>query len=422
MLNENIIALIKATAPVVAQHAEAITGQFYQRMFHANPEVKPFFNQTHQRSGEQPKALAGAICAYAANIDNLAALGPAVELIAQKHCSLDVQPEHYPIVGEHLLAAIQDVLGEAASHEILDAWKQAYGFLADVLIKREAEIYAEQAATKGGWNGYREFIVDRKIPESDRIISFYLKPKDGEPLPPFKPGQYITVKFDHSAPPTSPRNYSLSDRPGLDHYRISVKREPAPTVDTPAGLISNYLHDHVSEGETIQVGPPCGDFFLNIDRTDDRPLVLLSGGVGLTPLLAMLNTVAARGSQRSTFFIHGARNGNAHALGDEVRKLAAEHANIQAHFCYNEPTPEDVDQGNCDSVGLITISLLKKLLPGNDCEFYFCGPIPFMASIYYDLKTWGVPEDQIHFEFFGPRQVLAVPSGTVTVANDSAAA
>ena len=141
MLTERTIEIVKATAPAVAAHAEAITRRFYTLMFAGNPEVKAYFNQAHQHSGGQQRALAGAICAYAANIDNLAALGPAVELIAQKHCSLGIQAEHYPIVGKHLLVAIKDVLGDAATEEVIAAWAEAYGFLAKVFIEREAAIY-----------------------------------------------------------------------------------------------------------------------------------------------------------------------------------------------------------------------------------------------------------------------------------------
>ncbi|MCA9029018.1 MAG: NO-inducible flavohemoprotein, partial [Planctomycetaceae bacterium] len=153
MLSESTIQIVKSTAPAVAQHAEAITRRFYSLMFAGNPEVKAFFNQAHQHSGGQQKALAGAICAYAANIDNLGALGPAVELIAQKHCSLGIQREQYPIVGKHLLVAIRDVLGDAATDDVIAAWAEAYGFLAEVCIGRESEIYEEQASAAGGWNG-----------------------------------------------------------------------------------------------------------------------------------------------------------------------------------------------------------------------------------------------------------------------------
>ena len=179
MLSEQTIRIIKEITPAVAAHAETITCKFYQRMFAGNPEVKAFFNQAHQQSGQQPAALAGAVCAYFSNIDNLSALGPEVELIAQKHCSLGVKPEHYPIVGKHLLDAIQDVMGDAATDEILAAVGEAYGVLADVCIGRESEIYDHLGTQPGGWNGTREFVVDRKVPESDIVTSFYLKPADG---------------------------------------------------------------------------------------------------------------------------------------------------------------------------------------------------------------------------------------------------
>ncbi len=204
MLSEQTIAIVKATAPAVIAHAEAITRRFYSLMFEGNPEVKAFFNQAHQHSGSQQRALAGAICAYAANIDNLSVLGSAVELIAQKHCSLGIQPEHYPIVGKYLLIAVKDVLGDAVTDQVAAAWGEAYGFLADIFIQREAEIYREQASVPGGWNGYRRFVVERKVPESENVTSFYLVPADGSTPAAFKPGQYITVQIDHPATPTSP--------------------------------------------------------------------------------------------------------------------------------------------------------------------------------------------------------------------------
>ncbi|MCL4165481.1 UNVERIFIED_CONTAM: hypothetical protein GTU68_030273, partial [Idotea baltica] len=206
--------------------------------------------------------LAGAICAYFTHIDDLDALGPAVELIAQKHCSLGVQPEHYPIVGKHLIDAIKEVMGEGATDEIIEAVAEAYGLLADVCIDREADVYSDQADAPGGWSGYRDFFVERKQEESDVVTSFYLKPSDGGQVRDFVPGQYITLKVDHPDTPTSPRNYSLSDAPGQSHYRISVKRESATNATTPDGLISSYLHDQVRQGDVLQIGPPCGEFVL----------------------------------------------------------------------------------------------------------------------------------------------------------------
>ena len=409
MLSPKTIEIVKATAPAVAPHAETITRRFYSLMFSGNPDVKAYFNQAHQHSGGQQTALAGAICAYAANIDNLAALGPAVELIAQKHCSLGIQPEHYPIVGKHLLVAIKDVLGEAATDEVIAAWGEAYGLLAKVFIDREAEIYREQAAADGGWNGYRDFVVDRKVVESEIVTSFYLRPADGGSLPSFKPGQYITVKIDHPATPTSPRNYSLSDRPGVGHYRISVKREPSLTAGAPAGLISNYLHDDVQVGDTLQIGPPCGEFVLEPQSVGQRPIVLIAGGIGVTPLLSMLKSLAQHRVSAPVYFIHGARNGSHHALADEIRSAAADLPNVQTHFRYDAPSDEDVREGRCDSAGFIDVKLLRELLPSHDADFYFCGPKAFMSGLYHGLKGWGVDESQIHFEFFGPRQDITAP-------------
>jgi nitric oxide dioxygenase len=406
MLTEQTIAIVKATAPAVAAHAEEITRRFYTLMFAGNPEVLAYFNPAHQHSGGQQRALAGAICAYAANIDNLGALGPAVELIAQKHCSLGIQAEHYPIVGEHLLSAVKDILGEAVTDEVTAAWAEAYGFLAKIFIEREAAIYREQLALPGGWNGYRPLVVDRKVAENDIITSFYLRAAEGGQLPPFKPGQYITLTIDLPENPTSPRNYSLSDRPGTGHYRISVKRELGPKKYLPAGVISNYLHDYVREGDTLQVGPPCGEFTLNPAETSDRPIVLLSGGIGITPILSMLKSLAHHRTPRPVYFVHAARNSVTHALANEVQTAAAEYPNVRVHFCYDAPLAEDMVNGRCHSTGLIDIALLSSLLPSNDAEYYFCGPQPFMTGLHRGLREWGVDESRLHFEFFGPKQDL----------------
>lgn len=408
MLSDNTIQLVKATAPVVAEHAEAITRRFYQLMFTGDPQVKAYFNQAHQHAGTQQRALAGAICAYAANIDNLDSLGPAVELIAQKHCSLGIEAEHYPIVGKHLLVAIKDVLGDAATDEIIAAWGEAYGLLAQVCIGREAQIYDDQANQPGGWNGYRKFIVDRKVPENEIITSFYLKPADGGEIPTFKPGQYITVRIDHPTTPTSPRNYSLSDRPGTGYFRISVKREPSPVPDAPEGLVSNYLHAEVNEGDQLDLGPPCGEFTLDAAEVGDRPIVLVGGGIGITPLLSMFKELAARNVEAPVLLVHAARNSRLHAMADEVRQVAQGRENFRTHFCYDEPLADDLSAGRCDSIGCVEDELIRELLPSLDAEFYFCGPKPFMICLHEALNRLGVDDSQLHYEFFGPRQELAL--------------
>ena len=408
MLSDKTIEIIKAITPAVAAKADTITCKFYQRMFAGNPEVKAYFNQAHQQSGQQPAALAGAVCAYFSNIDNLAVLGPAVELIAQKHCSLGVKAEHYPIVGKHLLDAIKDVMGDAATDEIIAAVAEAYGVLADVCIGRENQIYVDQASQPGGWNGLRDFVVDRKEKESDIVTSFYLKPADGGVLPHFLPGQYITVHIDHPTTPTSPRNYSLSDVPGTGYFRISVKREEATQANAPDGLISNYLHDHIQAGDRVALGPPCGEFTLDPSNPPNRPVVFIAGGIGITPLLAMAKSLVAAGTKEPVYFIQAARNGSVHALSQEVRALANGSSKVETRVLFENASQEDLQFKKCDVAGLVSKNLLSELTPVANAEYYFCGPKPFMACIESMLCELGVEESRRHCEFFGPKQTLAV--------------
>ena len=399
MLSQRTIDIVKATAPVLEEQGETLTQHFYKRMFAHNPEVAPLFNPAHQRAGSQQKALAAAICAYAANIENLEVLGGAVELIAQKHASLRILPDHYPIVGENLLASIREVLGPAATEEVITAWAEAYGFLAEILIDREKQIYSTHERTRNGWVAFKPFRVVRTVPESEIITSFYLQPADGGGVPLFKPGQYITVRIPDNRGQTTMRNYSLSNPPGEDLFRISVKQEPK-------GFVSNFLHRSAREGTEIEIGPPCGEFFIDLSEKHQRPLMLLSAGVGITPLLSMLLGVLKTQPEREVFFVHGVLNGRVHAFRDFVRQLAASHPTLKVHYRYNEATAEDRKMQWHDSEGLIDAELLEDMLPDRDADYYFCGPKPFMVGIYHNLLKWGVPASQVHFEFFGPRQEL----------------
>lgn len=406
MLSDKTIETIKAITPAVAAHASTITCKFYQRMFAGNPEVKAYFNQAHQQSGQQPAALAEAVCAYFTHIDDLAALGPAVELIAQKHCSLGVKPEHYPIVGQYLLAAIKDVMGDAATDEIIGAVAEAYGVLADVCIGREEQIYRAQESQPGGWKGWRDFVVDRKEAESEIVTSFYLKPADGGSLPSFLPGQYITVKIDHPLTPTSPRNYSLSDRPDTGYFRISVKRESATSAGAPDGIVSNHLHDCVNVGDRIAIGPPCGEFVVEPSKIQSGPVVFIAGGIGVTPLLSMAKALVASESSAPIVFIQAARDGAVHAFRDEVKSLSSGTSDVTVRFIYDNPTPEDIAYGRCDEVGLVTPDLLQSLVPIERTSFYFCGPKLFMAAIDSMLSGLGVEDSRRHCEFFGPKETF----------------
>jgi nitric oxide dioxygenase len=297
-------------------------------------------------------------------------------------------------------------MGDAATAEVMAAMAEAYQFLAHIFVGREQCIYEEQKMADAGWNDYRPFIVDRIVRESDIITSFYLRRLDGRRLPIFKPGQYITVSIGHPTTSTSPRNYSLSDRPDAGHFRISVKREMAASDGAPDGLISTYLHDVVQERDCLLVGPPCGDFMIKtVD--DNRPIVMLAGGTGVTPLLSMAKTLVHQNVKSPIHFVQAARNSRVHAFAEEVRALKAELDNVRTHIFYDAPLDDDLAQGKCDLVGVIDLNWLRNTTPWSDAEFYFCGPVPFMQSIYASLQKLGVDEARIHFEFFGPSQSLA---------------
>lgn len=399
-LDPKKLEIVKATLPVVKEHGEAITKHFYKRMFANHPELKNIFNMTHQITGHQPKALADAVYGAAANIEDMTQIMPVLERIGEKHRSLQIKPEHYPIVGENLLGAIKEVLGDAATDEIMDAWADAYEVISDVFIRMENELYKTTEAQPGGWAGFKDFVVDRKVPESDVITSFYLKPKDGAKLAVFTPGQYITVKMeipDHEY--TALRQYSLSDRPGLDYYRISVRREDPREEGLPPGVVSTYLHNHINEGDIILVSAPAGDFYL--DRESKLPLVLISGGVGLTPLMSMLNTVSEEEPQKEIYWIHAAVNSKYHAFKKHVDDLAASHKNLKPYIIYEKPIEADKESKLYDKEGYITLDFLKGILPSKDNDFYFCGPTPFMKAVNQALNQWEIPKERIHYEFFG---------------------
>ncbi|PZD97581.1 NO-inducible flavohemoprotein [Paenibacillus sambharensis] len=401
MLSEQTIRIIKSTVPVLETAGVEITKRFYQMMFTSHPELLNIFNHANQKQGRQQTALANAVYAAAVHIDQLPAILPVVKQIAHKHRSLGVKPEHYPIVGEHLLKAIKDVLGEAATPEILQAWKEAYGVIAGVFIQVEEEMYSEAEHQPGGWEGFRAFRVQLKEKESEVITSFYLVPVDGGPVADFQPGQYVSIKLEIPGEAyTHIRQYSLSDAPHNPYYRISVKREDGAD-SRPAGKVSAYLHEQVKEGDTVWLSAPAGDFVL--DEQDTRPVVLISGGVGLTPMVSMLNTLVQRTPERPVTFIHAAVNGTVHALKQQVLETAGKHPQVSAYFCYEQPGEEDRAAQAYHKEGYIDQQWLQTVVPdAAKAVFYFCGPLAFMSVVNHSLRKMGVAESDIHYEFFGP--------------------
>lgn len=395
--------LIKATVPVLVEHGGTITSVFYENLLKENPELNNVFNTPNQRNGHQPRALAGALFAYAANIDNLGALGPAVELICNKHASLYIQPAAYEIVAKYLLEAMGQVLGEALTPEIKDAWAAAYWQLANIMIGRESQIYKQN----DGWTDWREFKISDKVKESDEITSFYLTPADGKPLPSFRPGQYISVQvYVPELKHLQPRQYSLSDKPNPDYYRISVKKEKGlNAADSTAqpGLVSNLLHDSFNKGDTIKVSHPCGDFFL--PEQTSGPIVLIAAGVGITPLTSIVNTLTSKSSSdRKLHFIHGSHTSSARAFKEHLVDLSTKCPNLKTTFFTSHPSEEDKEGTDYTYAGRVNLDKLDAadiFLDDSETTYYICGPDKFMTDMGASLKSKGVSDDRVKMELFG---------------------
>lgn len=253
------------------------------------------------------------------------------------------------------------------------------------------------------WSGWRKFVIRKRNFEDrdQQVCSFHLEPHDGKPIPAYSPGQFLTFKLDipGQAKPTV-RCYSLSDAPRSGSYRVSIKRVPAPRgTDLPPGLASNYFHG-LEQGEILDVKAPSGAFVL--DLADAAPVVLIAGGVGITPLLSMLNSIVTAPGRRETWFLYGCRCGGEHMMKEHLARIASDHANVHLHVCYSEPAGDDAEGSDFQHKGWISIDLMKKLLPSSNYDFFVCGPPPMMNATLEGLAAWGVPETRVHFEKFGP--------------------
>ncbi|KAK6428713.1 Nitric oxide oxidoreductase [Oleoguttula sp. CCFEE 5521] len=402
------IDIVRSTAPILQEHGTAITSEFYGSMLKDVPELNNIFNQASQATGRQSTALAGALFAYATHIDDLGALSPAVEKICQKHASLYVQPQHYEVVGTYLLRAMGTILGAALTLDILEAWKVAYWQLANIMIKTEAQI----SEKTDEWRDWRQFRIARKVPESSEITSFYLKPCDGEALPAFLPGQYTSVKtevprLDYS----QARQYSLSDAPNPSYYRISVSRHYGLQVnDSNArehpGYISNVLHDDQKEGDLLAVSCPAGEFYLDVASPSTAPVVLICSGVGVTPMMSMLNSLLARQATRRISFIHRARSTAVRAFGDDIAAAAKKHANVSSVVFIGTPVAgEDIHGMHYHYAGNADLGVLDKerdlCLDDERAEYFVCGTETFMRRMGESLKGLGVEQERIKMEVFG---------------------
>jgi ferredoxin-NADP reductase len=319
------------------------------------------------------------------------------------------------------------ILLQIALYAGIGFWRhwQTYQALRNVTAELEVAVNPDAAPAvkqaSAAWPGYRTFCVERKTLEdtTQQVCSFYLVPEDGKPLAPFLPGQFLTFQLDIPAPAGETqaviRCYSLSDAPQSDRYRISVKRAPAPAGSHfCAGVSSNYFHDHVDVGSRLQVRAPAGHFYL--DRSDS-PVVLIGGGIGITPMLSMLNWCLTEQPGREVWLFYGVRNKAELVMQSQLQTLAAQHPGFHLHLCLSDPQADDLDERQSAPAHIhhsrVDVTLLRRLLPLKPYHYYICGPTPMLLSLVPALEDWGVPDGRIHFEAFGPASIPRKHSASV---------
>ncbi|MFD5146983.1 globin domain-containing protein [Streptomyces sp. NPDC058401] len=396
MLSEKSTATVRATLPAVGAAIGDITELFYGKLFAAHPElIRDLFNRGNQNAGLQKQALAGSIAAFATHLVAHPDARPDVMLnrIAHKHASLGVTREQYPIVHEHLFEAIAEILGEAVTPEVAEAWDEVYWLMANALITIEERLYAEQQVLAG--DVWRDWTVAARVEETVDCTTFHLTPADGSPAPGFKPGQYVSVQVELPDGARQIRQYSLSSAPGSPVRSITVKRVHGPAADGPDGEVSNHLHAHVRTGDALRVSTPYGDLVL---QDSAAPVILASAGIGCTPMLSMLEHLADTGHTAPVTVLHADRSPADHALRAGHRDLTRKLPDAAAHFWYEAGAEPGDREGRLDLTPV-------PVAPGT--KAYLCGPLPFMRATREQLIAKGVAPADIAYEVFGPDLWLA---------------
>ncbi|SDT81232.1 globin domain-containing protein [Actinoplanes derwentensis] len=394
MLSTSSAPIIEATLPVVGEHLETISDVFYRTMLGENPELLNLFSRSAQATGEQRSALSGAVAAYAAHLigagPSPAAFEHIVERIAQRHCALGIRPEQYTMVGRYLLGAVGTVLGDAVTPAVAAAWDEVYWLFAARLIGREARIYAE--AGVDGADPWRDYTVISRIAEAHDTVSFVLVPADGRPAPDFHPGQYVTVNAELPGAGRQLRQYSLSQAATGGTLRITVRRVRG-TGGAPDGIVSGHLHDHVRAGDGLRLSRPYGDLTLT---SGPDPLLLISAGVGVTPMAAILEHVARTQPTREVTTVHADRSPDRHPLRADMTGHGARLRSYRSVFFYETATTEPgTFAGRIDT---------DRIPLHPDAEIYLCGPAPFMQAVRAGLHRRGVADERIRYEVFGSEQ------------------
>lgn len=452
--------IIASTAPILAEHGLTLTRHFYDNLLNKYPELRSIFSVTSQLppSSHQPAALAASLYAYSTHIDDLTPILPVVEKICQKHASLNITADQYSIVGENLLKSMAEILGpDTFTDEVRDAWASGYTQLADIMSGREEAIYSEHDQKQGGWRGWRKMKIVKKIKESEDATSFYFKPADGGAIPDYRPGQYVSITIDvPELKYKQIRQYSLSDAPpaktnghvdgdsetnGVVHdtaskpnnlndgaysdlrsaYRITVKRESGidmhhPDAEAHPGYVSNLLHDRYNEGDVVEMSNPAGEFFLDQDLSDSAPVVLISAGVGLTPVMSMLQTLLKmpNAHERKISWIHVARNKAIDPFVDDIIRIQKDHKNVTSKVFHSSPAQSEQQGIDYDAVGRPDLSKFDEearqnllFLDDKQTRYFMCGPNPFMVGNAQALSQMGVDDERVKMELFSVGSVGA---------------
>ncbi|MFJ2819873.1 globin domain-containing protein [Streptomyces toxytricini] len=396
MLSEKSAETVRATLPAVGAAVGDIAELFYAKLFAAHPELlRDLFNRGNQAAGVQKQALAGSIAAFASHLLAHPGTRPDAMLgrIAHKHASLGVTREQYPVVHRYLFEAIAEILGDAVTPEVAEAWDEVYWLMANALIAIEERLYAERQVVAGDvWRPWR---VTARVEETADCTTFHLAPADGSPVPAAKPGQYVSVQVELPDGARQIRQYSLTGAPGSPTRSITVKRIRGAAAASPDGEVSPHLHDRVTVGDVLHVSPPYGDLVL---QDSDAPVLLASAGIGCTPMLSMLEHLAESGRTAPVTVLHADRSPADHALRSDHRALALKLTDATARFWYEAGAEPGDAEGRMDLADV-------EVAPGTTA--YLCGPLPFMRAVREQLLAKGVPASAIHYEVFGPDMWLA---------------
>jgi nitric oxide dioxygenase len=411
LLSASSEAVVRATAGPVAEHAEQITARFYPNMFAAHPELLRLFNQGNQATGEQSRALAASVVAYAVHLIDAGApsFQHVMRRIAYKHVSLGLRPEQYTIVGQYLLGAVAEVLGAAVTPEVAAAWSEVYWLFAVQLVAEEARLYQQAGVDTA--RPLRPYRVVRRIDEAHDVVSLVLEPADGRPLPPISPGQYVSVFVDLPNGDRQPRQYTVSSTASGTRLQITVGRVRGIN-GAPDGRVSSFLHDELKVGDVLDVSAPAGDFVV---ESSEGPLLLASAGAGITTVLPIVEHIARTQPQRKVIVAHADQTAQDHALRNTVLHVGRQIDDFTTYTWYEELEPGDHSAWK----GLMDLSDVP--LP-DDVSVFTCGPLAFMRHVRSTLLARGVPASRIRYEVFGPDLWAAQESTAQTSEAPAAAA